>query len=379
MVSRAFEQIGAKSAAKVTKSQPIAHLEGTKIRYLRPCLMQDLTELKQYLSQPRRIAIVTHARPDGDAVGSSLGLYHYLILRGHEVRVVVPNAYADSLAWLPGEETIVDYQKSSAAAALILDDAELIFCLDFNVPARLEAMSQRLLKSSATRVLIDHHRDPDHFTRYVWHDIGASSTAELVYTFLEELGELSMLNRDAALCLYIGMMTDTGSFRYSNTTPATLRVAAALLEFGLDVEEVYERIYHTFSTDRMRFFGHCLVNKMQVFPEYRTGLIVVNQQELEDFRVKTGDTEGLVNYPLSISGIQFAILLIDRGNLRKMSFRSKGSFNVDQFAREHFSGGGHKNASGGASTETLDAVHQRIIQLLPLTQGLAVDSDSSSD
>ncbi len=341
--------------------------------------MQDLHELKSILSRPRRIAIVTHARPDGDAVGSSLGLYHYLILRGHEVRVVVPNAYADFYRWLPGEEFILDHQKSGAASALVLDDAELIFCLDFNVPARLEAMAQRLLKAPATRVLIDHHRDPDHFTRFVWHDIRASSTAELVYTLLREMGELSWLSREAALCLYVGIMTDTGSFRYSNTTPETLRVAAALLEFGLDAEEIYERIFHTFSQDRMRFFGHCLVNKLQIFPEYRTGLIVVNQHELETFRVKTGDTEGLVNYPLSISGVIFAVLLIDRGNLRKMSFRSKGDFNVDQFARDHFSGGGHKNASGGASTESLDAVVDRFLQLLPMTEGLLDPGTKSNE
>lgn len=336
--------------------------------------MQDLQELQSILANPRRIAIVTHARPDGDAVGSSLGLWHYLKLRGHDARIVVPNAYAEFLQWLPGQEYIVDAQREGAAASLILDDAELIFCLDFNVPARLEALALKLMKSSATRVLIDHHRDPDHFTRFVWHDVNASSTAELVYTFLDLLGELDAITCEAALCLYVGMLTDTGSFRYSNTTPQTLRIAAALVEFGLDVEDIYARIYQTFSADRLRFFGYCLSEKMQLFPEYQTGLITVTQEELERFRVKTGDTEGLVNFPLNISGILFAVLLIDRGNLRKMSFRSRGEFNVDQFARENFNGGGHKNASGGASSESLEQVEKQLIALLPLQDGLqAVD------
>ena len=364
-------KIGGKGTKKLGCCAFPARQKAVSSRLLSRPFMHDIQELKQLLTQPRRIVIVTHARPDGDAVGSSLGLYHYLMVRGHDVRVVVPNAYAEFYRWLPGEETILDHQKSGAAAALFLDDAEFIFCLDFNVPARLETLAPKLLKAPATRVLIDHHRDPDHFTRYVWHDTAASSTAELVYTLLGEMDELSWLNRDAATCLYVGMMTDTGSFRYSNTTPQTLRVAAALLEFGLDVESIYERIFHTFSEDRLRFFGHCLVNKMQVFPEHRTGLITVTQQELDTFSVRTGDTEGLVNYPLSISGIVFAVLLIDRGNLRKMSFRSKGDFNVDQFAREHFSGGGHRNASGGVSTESLEAVQQKFLALLPQTAGLS--------
>ncbi len=333
--------------------------------------MQDIHAIRELLAQPRRIAIVTHARPDGDAVGSSLGLAHSLRSREHQVQVVVPNAYADFLAWLPGQEAIIDHQKEPEQAAQALEQAELIFCLDFNVPARLEALAQKLLRSPATRILIDHHRDPEHFTRYRWHDTAASSTAELVYTFLEQLDALSWLNRDAAECLYVGMLTDTGSFRFSSTSPDTFRIAGLLLGYGLDIELIYERIYHTFTEDRMRFFGHSLLNKMQIFPGYRTGLIVINQQELEQYRVRTGDTEGLVNYPLSISGIVFAALIIDRGNLRKMSFRSKGQFNVDQFARDHFNGGGHRNASGGQSTDSLDKVVEQFTALLPHTAGLA--------
>jgi bifunctional oligoribonuclease and PAP phosphatase NrnA len=333
--------------------------------------MQDIHAIRELLAQPRRIAIVTHARPDGDAVGSSLGLAHGLRSQGHEVTVVVPNAYADFLAWLPGQEAILDHQREPDQAGQALDQAELVFCLDFNVPARLEALAQKLMRSPATRILIDHHRDPEHFTRYRWHDTAASSTAELIYTFLEQLDALHWLNRDAAECLYVGMLTDTGSFRFSSTSPDTFRIAGQLLRYGLDIELIYERIYHTFTEDRMRFFGHSLLNKMQIFAPYRTGLIVINQQELEQFNVRTGDTEGLVNYPLSISGIVFAVLIIDRGNLRKFSFRSKGSFNVDQFARDHFNGGGHRNASGGQSTDSLDRVVEQFIALLPRTAGLA--------
>ncbi len=330
----------------------------------------QVASLKAQLAEPRSIAIVTHARPDGDAIGSSVGLMLALRQMGHEARVVVPNAYADFLAWLPGLEGVLDHQTQTEQAAQIMAEAELVFCLDFNTPARLESLAQRLLKSDATRVMIDHHRDPEGFTRFRWHDTGASSTAELVYGWLEDMGELHRINRDVATCLYIGMLTDTGSFRYSNTGPRTLRVAAALLEHGVDVEGCYARIYHTFSEDRMRFFGHCLANNMRIFPEYRTGLIHVSRAELECFRVRTGDTEGLVNYPLSIQGIVFSAFIVDRTNLVKLSLRSKGDLNVDAIAREHFSGGGHRNASGGISNTDLDSTVQRFIDLLPTVPGL---------
>lgn len=338
--------------------------------------MSAIRDLSLLQERPRRIVIISHSRPDGDAVGSSLGLYHVLRHQGHEVSVVLPNAFPEFFNWLPGSGQIIDFQLSPAAAGDALDQAEYIFCLDFNVPARLESMSQRFLKTSATRVMIDHHRDPDNFCRYQWHDIAASSTAELIYTFLAELDWLGLLDAEAAVCLYTGVLTDTGSFRFSNTSPQTMRVTAALMEFGLDAEQIYERVYHTFSEDRMRFFGHCLVNKMQIFHQYKTGLIVVNQEELNRFNVGTGDTEGLVNYPLSIYGIVFAVLVIDRGNLRKLSFRSKGQFNVDQFARDHFSGGGHRNASGGFSSQGLDAVVRRFSSLLPNYPELNENNDT---
>jgi phosphoesterase RecJ-like protein len=339
-----------------------------------PSRAQQAADLKALLAEPRSIAILTHARPDGDAMGSSLGLMLVLRQMGHEARVIVPNAYADFLAWLPGLEGVLDHQTQTEQAAEILAEAEVVFCLDFNTPGRLESLAQRLLKSDATRVMIDHHRDPDAFTRFRWHDTGASSTAELVYAWMEDMGELDRLNLDVATCLYIGMLTDTGSFRYSSTGPRTLRVAAALLEHGVDVETCYARIYHTFSEDRMRFFGHCLVNKMQVFPEYRTGLIHVNRAELERFNIRTGDTEGLVNYPLSIQGIVFSAFIVDRTNLVKLSLRSKGDLNVDAIAREHFSGGGHRNASGGISSTDLESTVQKFIDLLPTIPGLKADA-----
>lgn len=338
----------------------------------------DLRELRALLDEPRTVAVLTHARPDGDAIGSSLGLLHVLRAMGHEGRVVVPNAYADFLRWLPGQELVIDHQLEPDRAAEAVAAADLIFCLDFNTPNRLESLAQRLMKSSATRVMIDHHRDPEPFTRYRCHDITASSTAELVYRWLDALGEAHRIGLDEALCLYVGMLTDTGSFRYSNTSPRTLEVAARLLERGVDVEDCYARIYHTFSEDRMRFFGHCLAHKLQVFPEHRTGLIHVDRAELERFRVRTGDTEGLVNYPLSIQGIVFACLIVDRTNLVKLSFRSKGDVNVDAFARAHFSGGGHKNASGGASNDSLEKTVQRFIGLLPEFTDLRPDADGAA-
>lgn len=332
--------------------------------------MKPLSELTQLLKTNQRIAIIGHARPDGDAIGSSLGLYHYLKSQGHEARVVVPNGYAEFLKWLPGEDTIVDYQKEGAAGALILDSADIIFCLDFNDPARVENMTRKLVASEAVKVMIDHHRDPKEFTDYRFWDDSASSTAELIWRFLEELGESDKVTYDTAVNLYTGMMTDTGCFRYSNTSPRTLEIASKLLAFKLDVETMYSRIYHTFTEDRLRFFGHCLTNKMQIFPEYHTGVIHVSRQELTDFNVRTGYTEGLVNYPLSIEGIRFSTLIIDRTSQIKLSFRSKGEYNVEQFASAHFEGGGHRNASGGSSHLDLEQTLAKFISLLPEQEGL---------
>lgn len=340
-------------------------------------MTRQIDQIKPLLKSRKRIAIVCHARPDGDAIGSSLGLYHYLKHLGHEVRVVVPNSYAEFLQWLPGDDTVIDHYKQSAAGSLMVDSAEIVFCLDFNNPTRVEGLTKVLRKTKAIKIMIDHHRDPEPFAKFRYWDPEASSTAELIYEFICDMGDGAIFSehkerfKDLALCLYVGMLTDTGSFKYTNTSPKTFRIAGDLLAFRLDIEEINDRIYNTFTTDRLTFFGYCLSEKMEIFPEYKTGLIHVTKEEIERFRVKTGYTEGLVNYPLSIKGIVFAVLIIDRISQIKLSFRSKGNFDVERFAKANFSGGGHEKASGGSSKETLEETVARFKALLPLEPGLA--------
>ena len=312
-----------------------------------------------------RIVITTHARPDGDAIGSSLGLCHYLRKKGHEAKVVVPNSYADFLRWIPGQELVLDYQRSRSECTKVFKQADIIFCLDFNHPDRIESLRKELDESRAPVVMIDHHRNPSDFAKWQYWSIEASSTAELVFDFITlVMGDEGLMDKDIATGLYTGILTDTGSFQYNSTTPNTHRVTSELLKFGLDKKGIYDRIYSTFSEDRLRFFGHCLSNKMEIFPEFQTGLIWVTQEEINRFRVRTGDTEGLVNYPLSIQGVIFSALIIDRIAQIKISFRSRGDYSVEQFAKRHFSGGGHKNASGGTSYDSLDVTVARFKQLI---------------
>jgi phosphoesterase RecJ-like protein len=339
--------------------------------------MEDLgSYLKLFLSVPRKIVILGHARPDGDALGSTVALATYYRKLGHDAQVIVPNDYAEFLKWLPNLDLVTDNQREGSKATALLDEAELVFCLDFNDPARLEYLSGKFKHSRAMRIMIDHHKNPQDFTRYRYWDDNASSTAELIYRFIEEFGDIKLIDKDIATCLYTGVLTDTGSFRYSNTSSQTLRIVADLMEFDLDTAQIYDRVYNTFSQDRLRFFGYCFSEKMKVFPELQSAVIWVSEDELNRFNVRPGDTEGLVNFPLTIKGIIFACLIVDRSSQIKLSFRSKGDFNVEQFAKSHFQGGGHFNASGGASQQSLDETLQRFIDLLPETKGLALAAES---
>ncbi|MBS1523774.1 MAG: DHH family phosphoesterase [Bacteroidetes bacterium] len=328
--------------------------------------MLDLAALKNLLSQPRRIVITTHHKPDGDAMGSSLGLYNYLIQQGHHTQVITPTDYPDFLAWMPGNENVIIFTEHLDESAALVAEAEIIFCLDFNTLSRINELGELVRASSAVKIMIDHHLEPEDFDDYRHWDINACASAQLVYDFIvNQLQNKALVNKDVATCLYTGIMTDSASFRLPNTTPAVHRIAADLIEAGAVNWHIHELVYSNSSEDRLRFLGHCLKNKLEVIYEYNTAFISVNKQELEEYDVITGDTEGIVNYALSITGIRLAAFIVERPDKVKLSLRSRGEFPANEICKKYFNGGGHRNAAGGTSTDSLEEVINQFKQILP--------------
>lgn len=319
--------------------------------------MQPIQNIYPLLAQPRNVVITTHQKPDADAMGSSLALFHFLTQFGHRVTVVSPTNWASFLNWMPGTKQVLDFEANNARSVEAINAADWIFCLDFNTLSRTKRMEEKLQQAKAEKVLIDHHREPqqDVFT-YGISDTGKSSTAEMIYDFIIGSGHGDKINETISECLYAGVMTDTGSFRFPSTTASVHRMVAHLKENGLKHSQVHEELFDNFLENRFLFIGHVLLHRMEVFYEYNTALIVIPQSDLIKYDVRTGDTEGLVNYPLSIKGIKLAAVIIDRGEERKSSFRSKGDFDVNSFARKYFNGGGHFNAAGGFNKEPIEEV-----------------------
>ena len=319
--------------------------------------MKPVSEIFSFLDEPKNIVITFHQKPDADAMGSGLGLYNFLIQLGHNVTVISPTNWAGFLSWMPGAKKVIDFEMQNEKAKNALKDVQWLFCLDFNVLSRTKKMEIPLQELNCTKILIDHHQQPQvEAFDYGVSDTTKSSTAEMVYDFIVNSGHADKINSDVAECLYAGVMTDTGSFRFNSTSADVHRMVAALKDKGLNHSQIHENLFDNFMENRFRFFGNILLNRMQVFYEYNTALIAIPQQDLIKYNVKTGDTEGLVNFPLSIKGIKLAAVVIDRGDERKSSFRSKGGFDVNTFARKYFNGGGHFNAAGGKNTESLDEV-----------------------
>ena len=328
--------------------------------------MQPLSPLLPLLSTPRDIVVTMHQKPDPDAMGSSLGLARVLQRLGNRVTVVSPTNWPESIDWMPGCDKVLNYEERREAAEAALTMAEWVFCLDFNALHRTRRMEDSLRRCSAVRILIDHHEDPQ--TDMFDHGISVipkSSTSELVYEMIVEAGHRDQIDADTASCLYAGVMADTGSFRFPITTPSVHRMVADLMSTGFDHALVHQRIYDSYLENRLRFLGHLLSNRMEVLYEYNAALIHVTKGDLLRFDIRTGDTEGIVNYPLSIRGIRLAALLIDRDEERRWSFRSKDDFDCNGFARTHFEGGGHHNAAGGKSPLTIEENIRKFKSALP--------------
>jgi len=283
-------------------------------------------------------------------MGSSLGLMHLLKQFRHNVHVITPNSYADFLHWMPGNEDVIVYEDNEEEANQITENADLIFLLDFSHISRIADFADTVSNSNATKILIDHHQDPDiEIADIIFSDTTACSTAQLLYEVIDAMDLTNHINKEIAECLYVGIMTDTGSFKYASTTAKTHHIVAELIAAGAENTKIHDLIYDNSSANRMKLLGYCLNKKLLLYPENNSAVISLTAEELEQFNFKKGDTEGVVNYALAIKGIVFAVFIAEKDGMVKLSLRSKGNFKVNEIANKYFSGGGHMNASGGIS------------------------------
>ena len=318
-----------------------------------------MEKIHHYIQSAQRIAIFTHQSPDGDAMGSSLAVYHYLRSLSKEAQVIVPNAFPDFLAWMPGAETVLLYDTHTELANAYLDTTDLVICTDFNAPNRIGALGDKMLSLACPKIMIDHHLHPDHFADAMLSDPEASSTCELVYTLITN-HQSPIANSRIASCLYTGLMTDTGNFSYNSNRPQIYTIISALVAAGANKDAIYDAVFNQYSVDRIKLVGYCLYKKMRVFPEHHAALIHLNRKELYRFNFQKGDAEGIVNMPLQSKDIYYSVFMREdkatpdemakNGGIKtkiKLSFRSQGDRPVNTFASEVFNGGGHANASGG--------------------------------
>ena len=336
----------------------------------------DIKEMKELLSTPKKVVIVPHRNPDGDAIGASLAVYHFLRLMGHNATVVAPNDYPDFLKWLPDSNEVFKFDMQNRQSKGAIEEAELIFLLDFNALHRVgDDMQNTLEEYKGDFVMIDHHQEPDDIAKYLFSDTSICSTCQMVYHFIENLNELQRINSDIATCLYTGIMTDTGSFRFPSTTSTTHKIIANLIDKGADNAKIHNNVYDTNSYGRLQLLGRALSN-LNVVEGLKTAYITLKQSDLDEFNYQKGDTEGVVNYALSLEGVIFAVIFIEDIDQKiiKISLRSKGSFSVNKFARAHFNGGGHDNAAGGRSTLDLEATVLNFLEILPTYKTELVNS-----
>lgn len=336
---------------------------------------EALENLKKILSQPKKIVLIPHRNPDGDAMGSTLGLQQFLNKTGHQAKVLAPNDYPTFLKWLPGSEAVCIYEENKTEGEQLLKNADLIFTLDFNHFSRCGDLGEELTKLDKNFVMIDHHQQPDDYAKFTYSDSTMSSTCQMVYHFIEMLEQTNVIDNKIATCLYTGIMTDTGSFRFRSTTSTTHQVISKLIESGADNTEIHNKIYDSNTLNRLQLKGIALTN-LTILEHYKTAYIHLSQAELNKCAYKKGDTEGFVNIGLSIEGIVFAVIFIEneQEGIVKMSFRSKGEFSVNDFARAHFNGGGHHNAAGGRSEKSLKETVEEFINLLPQYQNQLLES-----
>lgn len=316
---------------------------------------QDILEIDALLATPKKIAIIPHRSPDGDAMGSTLGMYHFLVKLGHFPTVIAPNDFPGFLSWLPASETVLIYEKDRTKTSKVLQEAELIIVMDFNSLHRTGEMENVLNKLSVPFIMIDHHQKPDSFAKYIYSDTAFGSTCEMLYNFIGFLGKKDLIDKTIATCIYTGIVTDSGSFRFPSTSAATHRIVAELIDLGIDNGSIHISLFDNSSYESLQLLGQALQN-LRVLPGGKVSYITLTQKELDSHNYVKGDTEGIVNYGLSVKDVIFTAIFIEHAeeNIIKISLRSKGHFDVNQFAREHFNGGGHINAAGGKSVLSME-------------------------
>ena len=324
-----------------------------------------VNEVNRLIDSTNRIVITSHKNPDGDAVGSGLALYNYLTAKGKDAKFILPDLMPQNLKWIPGVDTIVTYKTQTEEADKIIADAELLIMADFNSSSRMGDAVKSFDACTAKRILIDHHPFPEIRNDVAYSRPEASSTSELVYELLTELEGNDVLDTTVATCIFTGIMTDTGCFNYNSSSPNVFHIIANLLESGINKDQIIDNVFNHFSETRLRLLGFSLHKKMKVIPEYQTAYIWLTKKELEAFNNQQGDTEGLVNYPLTIDGINFSALFTEKDGLTKCSFRSRGSFPANKIAAERFSGGGHLNAAGGEFHKTIGKTIYYFEKVLP--------------
>ena len=327
---------------------------------------QEIFEISELLSVPKKIIIIPHRNPDGDAMGSTLALYHFLLKCNHQVQVISPNNFPDFLSWMPGSDQVVIFENEKNKATTLLQNADIIFTLDFNALHRTgDLMEQVLNKLLTTFIMIDHHQSPDLYASYTYSDTNIGSTCEMVYNFISYLHKIELIDKNIATCIYTGILTDSGGFKYPKTTGRTHRIVADLIDKGAENTDIPNLLFDNNSYSRLQLLGRALHN-MKILYESKTSYTFLTQNDLDEFKYQKGDTEGIVNYGLSIKNINFAAIFIENADEKiiKISFRSQGSFDVNQFAREHFSGGGHINAAGGKSDKSMIETIEKFEQLV---------------
>lgn len=321
----------------------------------------EINELGLLLRQKKKIVITAHTNPDGDAIGSSLAMCRYLKKLGNTVNMMVPNKFPGYYSWLPDSDKILIYESQAKLSQKLLKEADIVFALDYNAISRLGSLAEIVLNTPATRILIDHHIDPERENfDYCHSSVETSSAGELVYDFIAKMGDEKLIDKEIAEAIYTCIVTDTGSFSFSCNRPETYVITSKLISLGVDAEKIHKLIFDTYSENRLRLLGHAISNRMIVWEELHTALIYLTKSDLKKYGYQVGDTEGVVNFPLSMEKINVSVLITDKDKKLRLSFRSKGDFSVNELAREHFNGGGHKNAAGGKTSEKVDVFIDRL-------------------
>jgi phosphoesterase RecJ-like protein len=338
--------------------------------------MENLESFKSLMQSPKKVSIIAHHNPDADALGSSLALSLYLQKKGHQVEVIMPSAFPSFLDWMPHSDSVISYTPAKdVLCSDILQNAEIIFFIDFSTESRTHQVEPLIQNLNAKKVIIDHHQNPTMEADFWLWDVKASSTAELIYCLIEMMDDKDLLDAEIGACIYAGIVTDTASFKHASTTKKVHLIAAELIDIGVNTSQVQRYIYDNHSENRLRFLGYALLNKLTILPQYRTAYFVLTKSELEEYENQLGDSEGLVDYALAVKGIVLAVVIIEKDDCIKMSFRSVGNFPVNLFAQKHFSGGGHKNAAGSDYVGSPQDTEKKLLDLLPLYQTQLDEAD----